>query len=122
MARQRVAAQVSIFAVVLLSFVGVSFAQGAHCVCDCVYARSERIKNHKYFESAEQSCSLIEGKACIGTHRGQTFRGTINNCESGPREFSSDFSALLNPTSLNDSVEEQVRAGIVRAASRAGTR
>ena len=65
-----------------------SFAQQSSCVCDCVYTRTNKIKNHKYFESSAETCRAIEGKACIGTHRGESFRGRIYNCEDGPKEYS----------------------------------
>lgn len=58
------------------------------CVCDCVYLRTDRIRNHSYFEPAEgKTCPSLEGQACLGTLRADTFRGTVAQCQEAPRQI-----------------------------------
>lgn len=98
--------------VLLLSATSV-VAQQTGCVCDCVYTRTEKIKNHRYYESSGASCDGIEGRACLGTHRGETFRGTIHNCEGGPRDFSALFTDVMaaeqtSPKELDAALAKQL--------------
>ena len=93
--------QLLVQTLLILATAACSFAQQASCVCDCVYTRTDKIKNHKYFESSADSCRAIEGKACIGTHRGESFRGRIFNCEDGPKEYSLGVNPInLEATSI----------------------
>lgn len=58
------------------------------CICDCVYTKSDRIRTHSYFEPSDgQSCSAIEGQGCLGSLRGDTFRGAIDQCQVAPRQI-----------------------------------
>lgn len=67
------------------------------CVCDCVYSRTDKIRNHRYYSPGpDGSCKAIEGKACVGTHRGENFRGYIAQCDAGPSQVGSPMSSWLS--------------------------
>ena len=86
------------------------------CICDCVYLKSEKIRNHNYFEPTAgnaENCSSIEGQACLGTHRGETFRGTVQLCQGAPRQVGTSASAVgTNWLNVKHTYPRQLSDGI----------
>lgn len=110
--------KLQIFAYIcLLSVAAPALAEQAHCVCDCVYLRTEKIRTPKHFESPSQDCAIIQGRACIGTHRGESYRGTVKNCEAGPREFTNIADILTMGQETRTQLDRQLVSSLASQAT-----
>ena len=90
---------VSILLVSSLCFAADTSEEKSVCICDCVYAKSPKIRNPDYFSKGDVSqCDALDGQGCLGVQYGTRYKGQLNSCNEGPVPL---FDSAITPQSIN---------------------